>query len=165
MPTRYFSIWSASYKAMVVNFKSPRPSFLHIDRGIRLMFSPRSQKALSILCCPLMQGIEKLSRSWHLGVTCVGSLRCIPTSKPLFGSLLSTFGAAVYLSWIWKISTFVPMCLGRECLGQASLITQWIGRTAHQVFPLPTAEEKESMVCISSQELWARAPRWPSCAF
>ena len=52
---------------MVVGFKSPTWSVLHIESGMRLTLALRSRKAQLMATSPMAQGMEKLIGSLILG--------------------------------------------------------------------------------------------------
>lgn len=58
---------SGSCKDIFICFFSLRLGLSQIDRGIKLTFTPKSYRALSMTCLLIMQGIEKLCGSFNLG--------------------------------------------------------------------------------------------------
>ena len=46
MPFNFINDWSINYKDMLVSLISPRPSFLKLDNGIKVMVAPKSYIAL-----------------------------------------------------------------------------------------------------------------------
>ena len=58
---------SANCNVTVVGRASPKFNFLKIDRGIRLMLAPKSQRVFSKTQFPMAQGMVKLPGSLSLG--------------------------------------------------------------------------------------------------
>ena len=69
IPLGYLKDQSASYRVTIVGLSSPKPSFLKMERGIKLMLAPRSQSALSNTTFPIQHGIMKLPGSLSFGST------------------------------------------------------------------------------------------------
>lgn len=65
--TSYFIDLSVNYNYKLEAFISPRSSLLHMEKGIKLMLSPKSHRALTKIVVPTTHGIEKLSRSLSFG--------------------------------------------------------------------------------------------------
>ena len=59
-PLGCFKDQYASWRVIVVGLASPKPNFLNIDRGIRLILAPRSHSASSNTAFPMEQGMVKL---------------------------------------------------------------------------------------------------------
>ena len=69
IPLGYLKDQSTSCKVTIVGLASPKPSFLKMERGIKLMLAPRSQNALSNTTFPIEHGIMKLPISLSFGGT------------------------------------------------------------------------------------------------
>lgn len=67
MLEKSFYCQSASWSVIVVGLTTPMPSFLKIDKGIRLILAPRSQSALAQKESSMLQGIMKLLGSFNFG--------------------------------------------------------------------------------------------------
>lgn len=58
---------SASWRVILVGFRSPKFKFLHTTRGIKLTLALRSHKSLSKCNAPISRGIAKIYGSFNLG--------------------------------------------------------------------------------------------------
>ena len=98
MPSGFLTVLSASYKNMLVVLAAPNPSFLKIDKGIKLIETPESQRAFEKFKIPTKQGIVTL-------------LRCLRFSGSLLDtmalhSLLRVIVPNFYSFFLLEISSF-----------------------------------------------------------
>ena len=50
----------ANCRVTVVGLTSPRPNFLNMDNGIKLILAPKSHNAISKIACPIVHWMVKL---------------------------------------------------------------------------------------------------------
>jgi len=77
---------SARVRVILVGLDSPHPNFFIMERGIRLILSPKSHRAAPTLTFPMVKGIVKAPGSFNLGWSFLWRMALKFSEREIFSS-------------------------------------------------------------------------------